>query len=183
MLHVIFLLGLLGCGDKAGDTSDNPEPMDSPQPDSPPDTGIDIPDPPGPFSLSISGTDNETLTFDAPTCQIPEAVPNFKLYWRLSSGAHKFVLRLFINADYQGAGSYDNGSQNISVRLQEEAGGSGRFYQTEAENGDNVSLAIETDEDGMVWGEVSLSSMHNGESSINISPSSFPIWCTPENTN
>ena len=147
------------------------------------ETGSTTPEPPEPFQLTISGTDNESLSFDTPTCQIPNAVPNFNLYWRLASGAHKFVLRVFINADYVGAGEYENSTQNISVRLQEEAGGSGRFYQSDLAQGDAVTASIETDDDNNVWGTVSISTMHNGESSISLEPTSFPIWCSQENTN
>ena len=183
MIQNIALWSLLSCGDSPKETSeDTGEPTTADTSSDTEDTDS-VPPEPEAFVLSISGSDNESLTFDTPTCQIPDAVPHFNLYWRLSSGGHKFVLRVFINAEYEGTGTYDNSTNNISVRLQEEAGGSGRFYQTEAEKGDVVTATIETNEEGNVWGTIEVATMHNGESSISLSPTNFPIWCTPENTN
>jgi hypothetical protein len=178
-LTILFMLGCSGNEkeniEETGDVTNSSDETG--------ETGITIPSPPEPFEITISGTDNETLSFDTPTCQIPEAVPNFNLYWRLSSGAHKFVLRVFINADYEGAGEYDNSTHNISIRLQEEAGGSGRFYQSDLEQGDEVTGTIETDEGDTIWGTINIASMHNSDSSITLQPSSFPVWCSAENTN
>ena len=182
MLNVICIFGLLGCGDKTTDTSINPEPSNNPQPEDTSDSGIDIPDPPSPFTLTISGTDNETLTFDNVTCGVPEAFPKFDMFWRSSSNAHCFVIRVLVNGEYVEEGSYNNTDHSLSVRLQEEAGCQARFYQADLTQGDSITMTIEEDGEGTMWGEVQVESMHNGDASITISPSSFPVWCTPENT-
>ena len=171
----------IGCGDKEHDSTTDTTHTDEPSGEPADDTSP--PQAPSPFSITISGTDNETLMFDSPTCQIPDAASNINLFWRLASGAHKFVFRIMVRDDYQGTGTYNNTDHNLKVSLQEEAGGQARFYQADTTMGDSATLTLETDEDGYVWGTIEIASMHNGADAITLSPTSFPIWCEASNTN
>ena len=181
MIRNIFLISLMmACGGK--DSQEN-EPDSSPsEPDDTEDSGIEIPDPPGSFTLTISGSDNETLVFDSSTCGIPEAFPKFDMFWRNSSNSHCFVIRVLINGEYVEPGTYSNSEQSLSIRLQEEAGCQARFYQADLSQGDSATMSIEGDGEGTLWGQVQVESMHSSTGQIAISPTAFPVWCTPENT-
>ena len=149
----------------------------------------EAPQEPESFSLSITGSTNETLLFDNPTCQIPDAAPNINIYWRNQAGSHAFVFRIMLRNDYDPTvGHYDNENNDLSFTLQEEAGGEGRYFVTDFDVGDQASLDLEVYEEiigqPIIWGNATVETMHNPTSgSISISPSVIPIWCTPENTN
>jgi len=148
------------------------------------DTGTDtdtdqVGNPHDSFSITISGVANETLTFDSPSCGIPDSIPKLDLFWRDTSLSHVFVFRLTISG-FDGPGEYNNTDHSVTLRLQQEAGGSNQFYQADAGAGDGVSVTVESDDNGTFWGEFSVSTLNGGE--ISLSPMVFPIWCTPENT-
>ena len=172
-----LIMTFLACGDK--ETS-----QDSSEP-SVEDTGWinGIPNAPEPFSMTLTGAQSETLSFDYPTCQIPGYVPNLNAFWRSQSSSHKFVLRVVLRDDFVGDGTYAIGTHQLQITLQEEAGGQGRYYQVDASQGDSGSITVTTHEDGYVWGRISASTMHGNDGTIYLSPAEFPIWCTPDNTN
>ena len=149
-----------------------------------------IPEEPEPFSLTISGSDNETLPFNAPSCQIPDAAPNINIFWREQSGSHKFVLRIMLRNEYDPEISgYDISTNDLTFTLQEEAGGEGRYYATDPAAGHQGTLSLNVYEEiigePIVWGEADVMTMHNPTSgdSITLSPSVIPVWCTQDNTN
>ena len=66
--------------------------------------------------------------------------------------------------------------------LPEEAGGSGLYFTSDSSLGDTVDVQIEGDEDGKIWGNSTIPSLHDGTgAAISLSPSEQPIWC-PEVT-
>lgn len=172
----IFWLSLLACGDKdtvldSGITEDTTSEEQGPVE-------------PGPFTLTVTGDQNLTLTFDSPTCQIPDAAPNFNAFWRTSTGAHTFVLRVMLRGDYQGAGTYTLQDNELTVTLQEEAGGEGRYFSVNQDDGHDASVNLQTEGSDIVWGTLNveqLASINDG--SISISPTSIPLWCDADNTN
>ena len=170
MLRFFIIFGLIGCTGKSRDSADNPSTSDDPQPEDTSDSGISIPDPPGAFTLTISGTDNETLVFDNVTCGVPEAFPKFDMFWRSNSNAHCFVLRVLLNGEYAETGNYTNAANSLSIRLQEEAGCQARFYQTDLSQGDDVTMTIESNGEGNLWGQVEVASMHSSSGQIAINP-------------
>lgn len=172
----IFWLSLLACGDKntvqdSGITEDiNTEPQ--------------APVEPSPFTLTVSGDHNLTLTFDSPTCQIPEAAPNLNTFWRTSTGAHTFVLRVMLRGDYEGAGTYTLQDNELTVTLQEEAGGEGRYFSVNLDDGHEATVELNTEGRDIVWGTLSASQLASiSDGSISISPTSIPLWCDADNTN
>lgn len=184
---MIFIGLMLACGKD----TDTDEEVEETEEDEIVDTSSEdeAPQEPEAFSLTITGLMNETLLFDNPTCQIPDAAPNINIYWRNQASSHKFVFRMMLRNDYDPAVSdYNNESNNLSFTLQEEAGGSGRYFATDFAAGDQASLALEVYEEIIgeptVWGNATVATMRNPtDGSITISPSIIPVWCTPENTN
>ena len=95
MRTLLFLPLLIACGDKdQTDTSTE-------------DTSIEdtIPTRPDSIVLETSGSENLSLIFDNPTCQIPSAAANFNTFWRNGTGTHVFVLRVMLRGDYVGPGT------------------------------------------------------------------------------
>ena len=173
----LFLL-LIACSGKTADTSTEPSSPDSP----PEDTSPQLPEPPDAFTLNISGEATLSLNFDTPTCTIPDGAPNFYAFWRLASGEHKFVLKAELRNIYDGEGSYTEADGTV-IKLQEEAGGEARFFQTKQDDGDTATVTIEGIADDLIWGSGNAPSLHSGTGNISLEPASFPIWCTEENTN
>ena len=180
-LHVLAALLILvfsaaACGpqddtDKADDTA------------SPADTGDTgahdgMPADPSPFTLTVSGALQASLTFDSPSCTWPAGSSSFRSFWRSSTGEHAFVVVAEIVGDFQGAGSYDAAGGSASAKLQEEAGGEGHYFALDPNEGDSLTITIDyaDQEEQSVWGEYSLSGMH-GDGAITIDPQPIPIWC------
>lgn len=174
MLTLPFLLSTLACGEK--ETSDT----------STSDSAVEDTTPTKPDSISIQSTGVESLSlmFDSPTCQIPSAAQNFNAFWRNGSGSHVFVLRVMLRDDYVGAGTYDSTNNNLLVSLQEEAGGQGRYYAIDDTQGDSASLELKTDasDRNLIYGTLTINSLHSTDGAISISPTEIPIWCDGENT-
>ena len=109
MRTLLFLPLLLACGDKEQtDTSTE-------------DTSIEDTTPTRPDSivLETSGSENLSLIFDNPTCQIPSAAANFNTFWRNGTYiTHVFVLRVMLRGDYVGPGTYDTTNDSLLVTLQ-----------------------------------------------------------------
>ena len=182
---MLFLSMILACGNKEQTTEDS---ATSETEDTALDTGEDLdPQPPESFSISLSGAETETLLFDTPTCQIPDAAPNLNVYWRNGAGTHKFVLRMMLRNSFEGAGEYDNQNHDLTITLQEEAGGQARFYQTDTAQGDSASMSLQVFEEiigePVTYGTATVTTMHNGADSITLNPSEIPVWCDKDNTN
>ncbi len=175
-LSLFSALIFAGCGEKE-DTGFEPPDTGPDTEDTGPDLG-DMPDDPAPFEITISGTDNETIVFDSPTCYYPVGSSNLRVFWRSGSGAHAWVLLAELLGDFEGPGTYDASNAAPRAKLQEEAGGEGRYYQAEATLGDTVSITVEQLEEDRAWGEYEVSGMHDTEGgSITLSPMPVPIWC------
>lgn len=181
---MILISLILACGEKDTEEEDTQEEIE--------DTSSEevVPEEPAPFTITISGTDNEQLLFNAPTCQIPDAAPNINIFWRNQASSHKFVLRMMLRSDYDPEiVEYDTTNNDLTFTLQEEAGGEGRYYVTDPNSGDSGTLSLNVYEEIIgeptVWGEAAVETMHNPTSGaeITLSPSTIPVWCTPENTN
>ena len=181
---MIALLTLLACtSDKSPDSALNS--MDTSNTDAPGDTDDTqdtggFPTNPSPFTLTISGVANQNLIFDEPSCLKPTGSSNLRIFWRNSQDQHVFVLKVEMLGTYEGVGSYD--STAARATLQEEAGGSGLYFTSDSSLGDTVDVQIEGDEDGKIWGNSTIPSLHDGTgAAISLSPSEQPIWC-PEVT-
>jgi len=174
----IILFSLFACGDDAK-TNDSAGSDDSAAQEE-----VLPPTEPDAFTLSVTGDHTLSLVFDTPTCQIPDAAPNFNAFWRTSSGAHTFVLRVMIRGEYDGAGTYTLTENALTVTLQEEAGGEGRYFSVNVDEGHDASVELNTEADNIVWGSLTasqLSSINDGN--ITISPTEIPLWCDSNNTN
>ena len=174
MRTLLFLPLFTACGDK--DQTDT-----STEDTAPEDT---TPTRPDSIVLETSGSENLSLMFDNPTCQIPSAAANFNTFWRNGTGAHVFVLRVMLRGDYVGPGIYDTTNDSLLVTLQEEAGGQGRYYSVDATQGDSASIELKTDpsDRNLVYGTLTVNSLHSAEGAITISPTEIPLWCDGENT-
>ena len=150
------------------------------------DTAVEevTPTKPDSIVLETSGVENLSLMFNNPTCQIPSAAANFNTFWRNGTGAHVFVLRVMLRGDYTGPGVYDTTNDSLLVTLQEEAGGQGRYYAVNTEQGDSASIELKTDpsDRNLVYGTLTVNSLHSSEGTITISPTEIPLWCDGENT-
>ena len=174
MIRLSFILCLIACGNKEqSDTSGDTAVVE--------DT---TPTRPDSIALQTSGKENLSLMFDTPTCQIPSAAPNFNTFWRNGTGAHVFVLRVMLRGDYEGPGVYNTTDNSLLVSLQEEAGGEGRYYAIDSEQGDFASIELKTDpsDQNLVYGTLTVSSLHATDGVISISPTEIPLWCDAENT-
>ena len=175
-MKLLWFSVLYGCTSKTIDTAKSDDDTSTVE-----DTS---PSPPDSFTLSVSGSANLNLMFDTPTCQIPSAAPNFNSFWRTSSGAHVFVLRVMILGSYNGAGDYSSSvedSRALAVTLQEEAGGEGRYFALDPAQGQSASMEINV-EDSIIYGNLNVSQLSSPNGTIEINPTTIPIWCDEDNT-
>jgi hypothetical protein len=175
-MKIYWLSMFFGCSGKTVDTGTI---VDSAVPEE------QTPVQPEPFTVSVTGATNLSLSFDTPTCQIPEAAPNFNTFWRSSTGAHVFVLRVSILGVYEGTGAYNSNvedSRALMVSLQEEAGGEGRYYTVDTDQGQLANVELTAEED-LIYGQLLVSELYSTiDGVIQISPTSIPIWCDENNT-
>ena len=174
MIRFPLLLSLFACGNKEqSDTSNDTAAVQDPTPTRPDS-----------ITLQTTGVENLSLMFDTPTCQIPSAASNFNTFWRNGTGAHVFVLRVMLRGDYEGPGVYNTTDNSLLVSLQEEAGGEGRYYAIDVEQGDTASIELKTDpsDRNLVYGTLTVNSLHATDGSISLSPTEIPLWCDAENT-
>lgn len=172
-----MLWWMLAClGADKDDDDDNEEEESTESAPTGEDTGF--PDDPGPLSLEVSGDFSGTLDFDSRTCTWLETVPNFRTFWRDSTGGHVFVLIAEILGSFEGPGAYDQSMGTVRVKLQEEAGGQNRYFATEG--ADTVSIVVtgiegSAADGGRAWGQFEASGLADG--GVSISPMPVPIWC------
>ena len=181
----LLLLGaLLACrgGDKGTDDSDtNPETGQGHTGETADTSPPEFPEDPRPLTLTVSGAYEGTLVFDAPTCTWLETAPNFRAFWRNSEGAHVFVLVADILSVFDGPGTYTEADGSVRVKLQEEAGGSGYYFGTDASVGDTASITVTSVDDAQAWGEFTFSGLHSDSGAITVTPVPVPIWCPTMN--
>jgi len=186
----IFLLLIAGCGDKDTNTdtdsesdtdtdSDTDADTDS-DTDADTDVDSDMPADPTPFTVTVSGSYSGTLTFDEANCTNPLGSSNFSVFWRDSADSHVFVLVGQMLGTFDGAGTYDETA--VTVKLTEEAGGSGNYFSST--DGDSISFTIEHIDDQSkdsrsAWGSYTVSSLDGG--ALTFSTDEIPIWCTSVN--
>ena len=176
MLRVLTLALLIGCGkddDSAQPALDTDETTDTAAEDTAADTAADtgLPADPAPFTIQFSGLLSQPLRFDSPSCTSPLGSSNFSMFWRDSEENHTFVLVAQLLGTLDGEGDYDETA--VTIKLQEEAGGEGRYFTTSG--GDTVSLTIEHIDEQAAWGEFSFSGLSDG--AITGAPMPVPIWC------
>lgn len=169
--------GLIDCQDSDCRSLDICKNVDSGDADADGDSDLgpdDMPADPSGFSLTVSGAYAGTLGFDDPICS--HLGGNFRMMWRKEDRSHVFVLIAEIMSVYTGPASYDPSMGTVRAKLQEEAGGYGYYFSTDHSD-DPITLDILYCDDDLAWGDVTVSTMHSDKGAINISPTSFPIWC------
>ena len=170
----VCLLALPACtGDKDEDEDSNPS-------ETAQDTGDTAEEDvlPYPFTLDFTGSLEESLLFDAPNCTL-NAPTHLQVFWRNLARDHTFVLVAEILGGVESTGTYDQGTTGASIKLQEEAGGSGAYYQADTSQGDTFGIELgEHDyESGYVRGSFIFSSLHSGTDATSATPMPVPIYC------
>ena len=168
----MYILFLFACAqpktDSASTDSSNPS-------DTAGDTAVENPADPSPFTITLSGGASETLIFDKPSCASPTGSTNMRMFWRNKSGSHVFVLLAEILGDFNGVGTYTSPEQRVNIKLQEEAGGQGRYFASN--DSSQVVITYEISDENFIFGEASANALYNNDLEITLSPSTFPIWC------
>ncbi len=145
-------------------------------------TTLPMPEDPTPFTIQVSGAWSGSLTFDEYGCTWYDGIPNFRQTWRNSNDDHVFVLIADIRGPFTGPGTYDETMPTTSVKLQEEAGGSGYYFATDTAAGDTVSITVDQASEVQSSGSFSFSSLHDldgGAVLVGVQP--LPIWCPTMN--
>ena len=188
LIAVVALLssggaGLSGCPTNGDDDDDDSGSDDDDNDDDDDDSATDdddsMPPDPGPFTLTLTGADNEAILFDASECLIyPEPSNiNFRTTWRGAS--HNAVLIAEVMGGFAGAGTYTVDAQT-RIKLQSEAGSPYNFfYMVDTGQGDSgtVDVLHADTEAELVWGEFTFTAMHGSNGAIAVSPLPIPIWC------
>ena len=169
---MMYTLLLLACTQPKTDSANTDTHSSS---DTATDTGSAYPTDPSPFTITISGSESETLIFDKPSCASPTGSTNMRMFWRNRSGSHVFVLLAEVLGDFTGEGTYTAPDQRVTVKLQEEAGGQGRYFASNDSSQTTVTYDIA--EENFISGEASITALYNNDLEITLSPSTFPIWC------
>jgi len=162
-----------GHGDTAASTADGDDTAGDD-----PASRADMPPDPAPFSLSLS--DGRTLSFDQSSCQHFRGSTNFRAFWRDSARSHQYVLTLQVMQTFSGAGTYENATDRVDVKLQEEAPQTGApTYWTDQELGDLASITVDYIDEDVAWGQASVSGLREpaGGTAVAINPTVLPIWC------
>ena len=135
----------------------------------------EMPADPSPFTLTIAGALDETLTFDAPTCSFQGS--SYRMFWRNAAEEHVFVLVAEVIGSFTGVGTYDQTVPRAIAKLQEEAGGSLAYFVTDAAAGDTLEITVEHIDDDRTWGSFTFSSLTGETGAITATPQPVPIWC------
>ena len=174
------LFGAFGVGCTGATVDDSASPAGDADADTDADTDTDsavdtLPPDPSPFTLTVSGHYDAQLSFDQPSCQALDGAPNFRAFWRNAAREHVFVLVADILGVYAGPGTYDETMGHVTVKLQEEAGGSLEYFYTG--EGDTVLINLEGVTETEAWGDITVSGMQGDAGAISIMPQPIPIWC------
>jgi hypothetical protein len=178
-------IGLAGCPPAGDDDDVSADDDDSAADDDDTTAGDDddstsMPADPSPFTLTLSGGENESIPFDASECVLypsPSDI-NFRTTWRGTS--HNAVLIAEVMGTFAGAGSYTIDGAQTRVKLQSEAGSPYNFfYQVDVSQEDSGTMdVVHVDgEAGVAWGEFTFSGMHGGNGALTVSPLPIPLWC------
>ena len=140
------------------------------------DTSPTFPVSPLPFSLTLSGGTNETITIDTfGSCQNYNGSSAFRQQW--SGGG--WVVRVSVVGTYAGAGTYDD-TMGASVTLLRNVA-NGEFFQAGTAQGHTVSAVMEGDDTVVAWGSATVSGMTDTAAAggvVTLNPPSIPIWCS-----
>ena len=120
------------------------------------------------FQLNINGTSTYSLTFSEHDCSNNNN--QVRSFWRGSN--HVFVLIAEIMSDYNGVDTYTTENSTVRVKLQEEAGGSGSFYQA---TDDDISIDVQYVGLEGTSGLVSAPTLEGG--SLILDPTEFYFGC------
>jgi hypothetical protein len=120
------------------------------------------------FQLAIDGTSTHNLTFSEHDCSNNNN--QIRSFWRGSN--HVFVLIAEIMSDYEGVGNYTTENSTVRVKLQEEAGGNGSFYQA---TDDDISIDVQFVGSEGTSGMVFVSTLEGG--SLTLDPTEFYFGC------
>jgi len=144
------------------------------------DDSQNMPSDPSPFTITFSGSTNEAIVFNYPTCeQYPDpSFVNFRNFWR---GDHNGVLIVEVLGTFAGPGTYDESMGMVRAKLQAESPQGSPydfFYQTDSTQGDTVSITVEYIDADVAWGTFTIGGMSDGQGgSVTASPAEIPIWC------
>ena len=171
-----------GAQDSVGPTTEAVEEEEEEEDDGEGDSGTTtppggFPSQPAPFTLTLDGASTASLTFDAPTCSHRTGSTSFRHTWRGASHVYILVVEMFDTFPGD-AGSY-TAADGVRVRLQEEAGGMGAYYDS---NFDGVGATLTLDgfdtTANHVWGSATIGSLGDGSGgTITATPDAIPIWC------
>ena len=168
-----LLLFLLGCSGKSDPVDTNPS-DDTEVEDTADEPGITI----EPFTMDFTGALEDSLAFDTPSCTW-QTTTHFRSFWRNAEGAHTFVLLAEVLGGFDGIGHYDHETAGARIKLQEEAGGDGNFFQSDPAQGDTFAIdmdLLDTDV-GIGSGSFSFNSLHGDGGATSGTPLPEPIRC------
>ena len=180
------LVGIAACKSKSSDedssgtTATDDQATTTPAPDEDSGTTADptqFPAQPAPFTLTLSGAASETLSFDTPTCSHRTGSTTFRQFWRGPGHVYVLVVEMFDTFPGE-AGAY-TAADGVRTKLQEEAGGSLAYYDSEA-GGTGASLTLDgfdTDAN-QVWGAATIGTLGDGSGGlVTVTPDEIPVWC------
>ncbi len=130
------------------------------------------------ITLTFTGALEQTLTFDMPDCTHTTST-HFRSFWRDSTGTHTFVIIAEVLGGLEGAGQYDHNTTGARIKLQEEAGGGGAFFQTDTTAGDTLNITLDhlDAEAGEAWGDYEFSAIQGDLGRASGTPLPIPIRC------
>jgi len=161
----------------SGDTQDTADTADSADTADTADTG-GFPDSPAPFTVQVEGSHSETISFNSPDCSHRTGSTTFRQFWR--GEGHVWVLLVEMFDTFPGETGDFDATQGVRVRLQEEAGGMGGYYDSQfGDNSPTMQLVGFDTEAGEAWGTFTAGTLGDGASgSITLSPTTLPVWCS-----
>ncbi|HCH65220.1 MAG TPA: hypothetical protein DFR83_20615 [Deltaproteobacteria bacterium] len=132
---------------------------------------------PAPFTITLDGASTASLTFDDPTCSHRTGSASIRFTWRGASHFYILVVEMFDTFPGE-AGAY-TASDGVRVRLQEEAGGMGAYFDS---NFDGVGATLTLDgfdtTANHAWGSATIGSLGDGSGGVvTTAPDLIPIWC------
>ena len=139
------------------------------------DTETSFPAQPAAFTITLSGAENMDLTFNTPSCISQVNSTNLRVFWRDNTNQHAFVLIAELLGGYDGPGNYTASEHNAKIKLQEEAGGQGRYYATTADG--STSINVEHHQENELYGSAEASDLEGTNGTLSLSPTSFTLWC------
>jgi len=173
----LLLLMAIGCTDKTdGEDTSSTNAGDSGATDSgADDTGPEEIDS---ITLTFTGALEQTLTFDQPDCTHTTST-HFRSFWRDSTDTHTFVIIAEVLGGLDGTGAYDQDTPGARIKLQEEAGGGGAFFQTDPTSGDTLSIQLDhlDTEASEAWGTYEFSAIRSDSGEASATPQPIPIRC------